>query len=91
VKTWFLDLETKEEYDYCCNEFRKFMDSDRAKIEFGHAHEKMLDSYIQSSFLPKDYQMVQYVMNAVRAFDSCISCQAENDNISIKAPGMQWQ
>jgi hypothetical protein len=27
VKTWCFDLETKEEYDYSYNEFRKFMDS----------------------------------------------------------------
>jgi hypothetical protein len=27
VKTWCFDLETKEEYDYYYNEFRKFMDS----------------------------------------------------------------
>jgi hypothetical protein len=37
VKTWCFDLETKEEYDYSYNEFRKFMDSDRAKTELGHA------------------------------------------------------
>jgi hypothetical protein len=35
VKTWCFELETKEEYDYSYNEFRKFMDSDRAKTEVG--------------------------------------------------------
>jgi hypothetical protein len=28
VKTWCCELETKEEYDFSYNEFRKFMDSD---------------------------------------------------------------
>jgi hypothetical protein len=37
VKTWCFELETKEEYDYSYNEFRKFMDSDGAKTELGHA------------------------------------------------------
>jgi hypothetical protein len=34
VKAWCFafELETKEEYDFSYNEFRKFMDSDRAKI-----------------------------------------------------------
>jgi hypothetical protein len=31
VKTWCFDLEMKEEYDYSYNEFRRCMDSDRAK------------------------------------------------------------
>jgi hypothetical protein len=31
--------------------------------------------------------MVRYVRNAIRAFDSCTSCQAEHENRSIKAPG----
>jgi hypothetical protein len=37
VKTWCFELETKEEYDYYNNEFRKFMDSERARTELGHA------------------------------------------------------
>jgi hypothetical protein len=69
VKTWCFELETKEEYDYSYNEFRKFMDSDRGKTELGHAREQIMDSYIQSSFLPKVHRMVRHVMNAVRAFD----------------------
>jgi hypothetical protein len=80
-------LETKEEYYYSYNEFRKFMDSDRAKTELGHAGEQILDCYIQSSFLPKEHRMVQYARNAVRAFDSCTSCQAEHGNRSLKALG----
>jgi hypothetical protein len=59
VKTWCFDLETKEEYDYSYSEFRRFMDSDRAKTELGHAHEKILDPYIQSLFLPMEHWMVQ--------------------------------
>jgi hypothetical protein len=31
VKTWCFDLETKEEYDSSYNDFRRFVDSDRAK------------------------------------------------------------
>jgi hypothetical protein len=76
VKTWCFDLETKEEYDYSYNEFRKFMDSDRAKNELCHAREQILDCCIQSSFLPKDHRMVRHVRNEFRAFDSCTSCQA---------------
>jgi hypothetical protein len=87
VKTWCFDLEKKEEYDYSYNEFRKFMDSDRAKTELGHAQERILDFYIQSSFLPKEQRMVRHVRNAVRAFDYCISCQADHKNRSLKAPG----
>jgi hypothetical protein len=87
VKTWCFDLETKEEYDYSYNEFRKFMDSDRAKTELGHAPEQILDCYIQSSFLPKEHRMVRHVRNAVQAFDSCTSCQAEHEYRSLKAPG----
>jgi hypothetical protein len=86
-KTWCFELETKEEYDYSYNEFRKFMDSDRAKTELGHARENILDCYIQSSFLPKEHWMVRHVRNAVQAFDSCTSCQAEHENRSRKAPG----
>jgi hypothetical protein len=63
------------------------MDSDRAKTELGHAREHILDSYIKSSFLPKEHQMVRHVRNAVRAFDSFTSCQAEHENRSLKAPG----
>jgi hypothetical protein len=77
----------KEEYAYSYNKFRRFMDSDRAKIELGHVQEHIWDSYIQSSFLPKEHQVMRYARNAVRAFDSCTSCQAENKNISLKAPG----
>jgi hypothetical protein len=58
VKTWCFELETKEEYDFSYNEFRKFMDSDREKTELGHAREQILDSYIQSSFLPKEHSMM---------------------------------
>jgi hypothetical protein len=87
VKTWCFDLETKEEYDYSYNEFRKFMDSERARTELGHAREQIMDCYIQSSFLPKEHQMVKHVRNAVQAFDSCTSCQAEHENRSLKAPG----
>jgi hypothetical protein len=43
--------------------------------------------YIQYSFLRKEHRMVRHVMNAVRAFDSCASCQAEHENRSLKAPG----
>jgi hypothetical protein len=39
VNTWCFELETEEEYDYSYNEFRKFMDYDRAKTELGHARE----------------------------------------------------
>jgi hypothetical protein len=31
--------------------------------------------------------MVRYARNAVRAFDSCTSCQAEYESRSIKVPG----
>jgi hypothetical protein len=58
VKTWCFDLETKEEYDYSYNEFQKFMDSERARTELGHAREQIIDCYIQSSFLPKEHRMV---------------------------------
>jgi hypothetical protein len=85
VKTLCFDLKTKEEYDYYYNEFRRFMDSDRAKTELGHAREKMLDLYIQSSFLPKEHRMMRYVRSAVRAFYSCTSCQAEHANRSLNA------
>jgi hypothetical protein len=87
VKTWCFELETKEEYDYSYDEFRKVMDSDRANTELGHARKQILDCYIQSSFLPKEHRMVRHVRNAVRAFDSCTSCQAEHANRSLKAPG----
>jgi hypothetical protein len=87
VKTWCFDLETKEEYNYSYNEFRKLMDSDRAKTELGHAREHILDCYIQSSFLPKEHRMVRHVRNAVRALDPFTSCQAEHENRSLKAPG----
>jgi hypothetical protein len=80
-------LETKEEYDYSYNEFRKFMDSERARTELGHAREEILDCYIQSSFLPKERLMVRHMRNAVRAFESCTSCQAEHENRSLKAVG----
>jgi hypothetical protein len=86
VNTWCFDLETKEEYDYSYNEFRKFMDSERARAELGHARVKNLDCYIQS-FLPKEHRMVRHAMNAVRAFDSCTSCQGDHENISLKAVG----
>jgi hypothetical protein len=76
VKTWCFDLETKKEYDYSYNEFRKFMDSDRAKTELGHAREQIMESYIQSSFLPKEHWMVRHVMNAVQYFDSCTAFQS---------------
>jgi hypothetical protein len=46
------------------------MDYDRAKSELRHAHQQHLDSYIQSSYLPKEHRMVRYVRNAVRAFYS---------------------
>jgi hypothetical protein len=58
AKTRCFELETKEEYDFSYNEFRKLMDSDRAKTELGHAREQILDCYIQSSFLPKEHRMV---------------------------------
>jgi hypothetical protein len=86
VKTWCFELERREEYDFSYTEFRKFMDSDRTKTELGHALEQNLDCYIQSSFLPKEHRMVRHVKNAVGAFDSCTSCQAENKNRSLKAP-----
>jgi hypothetical protein len=52
VETWCSDLETKDEYDYSYNEFRRFMDSDRAKTELVHAREHFLDPvliFIQGS------------------------------------------
>jgi hypothetical protein len=58
VKTWCFDLETKQEYDYSYNEFRKFMDLERARTELGHAREQILECYIQSSFLPKEHQIM---------------------------------
>jgi hypothetical protein len=58
VKTWFFELETKEEYDYSYNEFQKIIDSDRAKTELGHAREQIMECYIPSSFLPKGYWMI---------------------------------
>jgi hypothetical protein len=58
IKIWCFELETKEEYDYSYNEFRKLMDSDRAKTELGRAREQILDCYIQSSFLLKEHQIV---------------------------------
>jgi hypothetical protein len=87
IKTWCFDLETKKEYDYSYNEFRKFMDSDRAKTELGHALEQTMDCYIQSSFLPKEHRIVRHVRNAVPAFDFCTLYQAEHKNRSLKAPG----
>jgi hypothetical protein len=39
VRTWCFDLETKEEYDYAYSEFKKVMDSNRAKKEVGHTCE----------------------------------------------------
>jgi hypothetical protein len=87
VKTWCFELEKKEEYDYSCNEFRKVMDSDRAKTELGHARTQIMDCYIQSSFLPKEHRMMRHVRNAVRVFESCTSCQAEHENRSLKALG----
>jgi hypothetical protein len=63
------------------------MDSDRAKTESGHAREQIMDSYIQSSFLPKEHWMVRRLRNAVGALDSCTSCQGEHENRSLKAPG----
>jgi hypothetical protein len=86
-KTWCFKLETKEEYDYYYNEFRKFMDSERARTELGHAQEQILDCYIQSSFLSKEHRMVRHVRNAVRAFESCTSCITEHENRSLKAVG----
>jgi hypothetical protein len=71
-------LEKKEEYDFSYNEFRKFMDSDRAKNELGHAQEQIMDCYIQSYFLPKEHQ---------QPLDYFTSCQAEHENRSLKAPG----
>jgi hypothetical protein len=87
VKTWCFELETKEEYDYSYNESGELMDSERAKTELGHAQEQILDCYIQSSFLLKEHRMVRHVRNAVRAFESCTSCQAEHKNRSLKALG----
>jgi hypothetical protein len=87
VNTWCFDLETKEEYNYSYGGFRKFMDSDRANIELGRAHEHIFDSYIQSSCLPKEHRMVCYARNAVGDFDSCKSCQSDHEKKSIKAPG----
>jgi hypothetical protein len=86
VNIWCFELETKEEYDFSYNEFRKFIDSDRAKTEVGHAREQIMDCHIQSSYLPKEHRMVQHTRNAVRAFDSCISCQSDHENRSLKAP-----
>jgi hypothetical protein len=63
------------------------MDSDRAKTELGNAREQIMDCYIQYSFLPKEHRMVRHVRNAVRAFESCTSCQAEHKNRSLKALG----
>jgi hypothetical protein len=63
------------------------MDSDRAKHELGHAREQILNCYIQSSFLPKEHQMVLHMRNAVRNFYACTSFQAEHKNRSLKAPG----
>jgi hypothetical protein len=63
------------------------MDSERTRTELSHARKKILDCYIQSSFLPKEHRMVRHVRNAVRAFDSCTSCQAEHKNRSLKAVG----
>jgi hypothetical protein len=80
-------LETKAEYDYSYDEFRKILDSDRAKKELGHALGKNLHSYIQSSFLPKEHQIVRYLRSAVRAFDYCTLCQVEHENKYIKAHG----
>jgi hypothetical protein len=87
VNMWCFDLETKEEYDYSYNEFRKIMDYERARAELGHAREQILDCYIQSSFLSKELRMVRHVRNAVRAFEYCTSCQAEHENRSLKAVG----
>jgi hypothetical protein len=87
VKICCFELETKEEYDYYCNEFRKFVDSDREKTELGHAREQILDSYIQSYLLPKEHRIVRHMRNAVRAFDYCTSCQAEHEHRSLKAYG----
>jgi hypothetical protein len=77
----------KEAYDYSYNDIIKYMDSDREKKEVVHTHEQIFDSCIQSSFLPKEHQMVRYVSNAVRAFDLCTSCQAEYETRYSKAPG----
>jgi hypothetical protein len=63
------------------------MDSDRANTELCHAREKNMDCYIHSAFLPKEHRMVRHVRNAVRAFESCTSCQAEHENRSLKALG----
>jgi hypothetical protein len=65
VNTWFFELESKEEYDFSYNEFRNFMDSDGAKTELGHDPEQIMDSYIQSYFLPKEHRMVLHVRNEV--------------------------
>jgi hypothetical protein len=86
VNTCCFELETKDEYDYPYNEFRKFMDSDRAKTELVHAREQIMDCYIQSSFLPNEPHMVQHVRNADRDLYSCTSCQEEHENRSPKAP-----
>jgi hypothetical protein len=63
------------------------MDSERARTEFGHAREQILECCIQSYFLPREHRMVRHVRNAVRAFVSCTSCQAEHENRSLKAVG----
>jgi hypothetical protein len=63
------------------------MDSERARTELGHAREQIIDCYIQSPFLPKEHRMVRHVRNAVRAFESCTSCQAEHEKRSLKAVG----
>jgi hypothetical protein len=62
------------------------MDYDRAKTEVGLACEKNLDSYIQSYVLPKEHRVVRFVRNSVGDFDSCTSCQAYHESISLKAP-----
>jgi hypothetical protein len=88
VNTLCFSLKMKEEYDYAYNKFRKFMESDRAEKEVGYHREQISDSYIQSSFLPKEHRLVWYMMNAVRDFYSCTSYQAENEGRSIKMPGV---
>jgi hypothetical protein len=104
VKTWFFELKTNEEYDYSYNGFRKFMDSDRAKTEFGHvghAREQIMDSYIQYSFVTKEHRMALHMRNTVRVFYSCTTFQVEHEKRSLKAPcgtkpsriftDLQWQ
>jgi hypothetical protein len=53
VKTWCFDLETKEEYDYSYNEFRRFVDSDRTKTKLIDAHEKMWTHISSPRFYPR--------------------------------------